>query len=335
MRIRAVAICGSDIHAGDGAWYGRLPVVNGHEAAGVVAEVGTGVTSVAPGDHVVVSILRTCGTCFYCSGEETHLCDGPFALDQETRLRDASGAPVAQGIRVGAFAEEVVVHESQVVLIPDEVPLDLGCLLACGVVTGYGAVVTTAAVPAGSSVVVVGSGGVGINCVQGARAAGAGPIIAVDVSDAKLDFARRLGATDALRADHPALAKEVRSLTEGRGADYVFVAVGKPSAVESGLALLRPGGTLVVVGMSKAGEHARIEMSEFAASSQRVLGSRMGSLHAARDVPRLADRYLAGDLMLEELISGRFGLDEINEAIDAARTGESMRNVVLFPSEAP
>ncbi len=334
VRIGAVAVCGSDLHAGDGAWGGRLPAVLGHETAGVVDAVGPEVTSVVPGDRVVVSILRYCGSCFYCAGGQAHLCSAEVALDSETRLHDAAGDPVVQGMRVGGFAEEVVVHESQVVPVPDGIPLDRACLLACGVVTGYGAVVNTAGVPAGASVVVVGTGGVGINCVQGARAAGGHPIVAVDVSEPKLDFATRLGATHGRRADHPALGREIRSLTEGRGADFVFVAVGRPAAVEEGLALVRPGGTLVVVGMSRAGEHARVEMSEFAAGSRRILGSRMGSMVARRDIPMLAARYQAGELRLDELISGRYPLEAINEAVASARAADSLRSLVVFEGVA-
>jgi S-(hydroxymethyl)glutathione dehydrogenase/alcohol dehydrogenase len=331
VRVASVAICGSDLHACDGAWGGVTPVVYGHEAAGIVSGLGAGVTAAAMGDHVVVTLLRTCGRCFYCRHEQTHLCEGSCALDAESRLRDAAGEPIAQGIYVGAFAEELVVHRSQVVGIDRSIPLDAASLLACGVPTGFGAVTQTAAVPAGSSVVVVGVGGVGISCVQGARAAGGAPIIALDLSEAKLDVAPRFGATHTLRADAPNLIAAVAGLTEGRGADYVFVAAGSVAAIESSIDLVRPGGTLVVVGITAAGAQARFEMSEFASSGRRILGSKMGSTDAARDIPDLAGRYLAGTLELNALISGRFTLDNINDAMKLVRSGQALRNVIVFP----
>ena len=335
VRIGAVAVCGSDVHAIDGGWGGELPSVNGHEAAGVVVELGTGTSQVSVGDHVAVTLLRTCGDCPDCRRDEQHLCSGTFALAAESRLADDAGTRVAQGTGVGGFAEEVVVHESQAVPIPKQIPLDRACLLACGVITGYGAVANTASVAPGSSVVVLGSGGVGINCVQGARAAGADPIIVADLSDAKLALAKRLGATHTLVAGGTGLADEVHGLTGGRGADYVFVAVGRTEVVESGLTLLRRGATLVVVGMSAAGEHARIEMSQFAYTAPTVVGSRMGSTRAATDIPRLAAEHLAGRLRLDELISGRFPLSAINRAVEQVRSGDALRNVIVFDGVAP
>lgn len=329
VAIGAVAICGSDLHANSGAWGGQLPLINGHEAAGVVVELGQHVANIAVGDHVVVSLLRTCGACFFCLAGERHLCSGTFALASETRIHDAHGQPIAQGIYVGAFAEEVIVHASQCVVIPSEIPLDSASLLACGVITGFGAVVNTAKVPPGASIVVLGLGGVGMHCLQGGRAAGASTVIGVDTSTAKRALAEQMGATVTLEAG-PGLHERVRDHTEGRGADYVFVAVGSPSVVESGLGLLRRGGTLVVVGLSGAGQHIRLEASEFAASGQRVIGSRMGSSILGVDVPVLVERYLAGRLKLAEMISNRYPIDEINRAIEVASMGEVLRNVVVF-----
>lgn len=328
VRIGAVAVCGSDLHAIDGSWGGALPAVFGHEAAGVVTDAGPDAESVQPGDRVVVSILRTCRSCFHCRRGEHHLCEATFALDRETRLHDAGGAAVTQGIRVGGFAEEVVVHESQAIRVPAELPIDRACLLACGVLTGYGAVTNTARVPPGASVVVVGIGGVGLNCVQAAHAAGAHPIVAVDVSAAKLDVAAKFGATDAVPAG-PDTAGEVLRLT-GRGADYAFVTVGHPRAVEQGVDLVRMGGTVVVTGMTRAGERAGIELSEFAASAKRVVGCRMGSAHLARDIPLLARHYGEGRLLLDELITGRYPVEQVNEAIASTRTGDALRNVIVF-----
>ncbi len=335
VRTAAVAVCGSDIHAIDGAWGGALPAVYGHEAAGVVVDVGSDVTAVAAGDAVVVALLRTCRTCFYCRGEQSHLCETTFALDTETRLHDANGAPVTQGIGVGAFAEEVVVHESQVSFIGDGIPLDAACLLACGVTTGYGAVANSARVPAGASVAVVGVGGVGVNCLQGARAAGAGPVIAVDVDDDKLAGAGRFGASHVVRAGEGDVVEDIAALTGGRGADYVFVAIGSTRAIEQALDLVRPGGTLIIVGMAATGDVAGFEMSSFAAMGKRILGSRMGSTDLARDLPVLTNAYAAGELLLDELISARYPLEEINEAIATARRPDTLRTVVTFEGVSP
>ncbi len=334
VQVAAVAICGSDVHAADGAWGGDLPAVYGHEAAGVVAELGPDASGVEVGDHVVVSLLRTCGVCFYCSRELTHHCEATFALNRGSRLRDDSGRPVVQGIGVAAFAEEVVVHESQLAPIPRSIPLDAASLLACGVPTGYGAVVNTAQVPTGASVAVVGVGGVGVNCLQGAKAAGAGPVLAIDTNEAKLAAAEQFGATHTVAAG-PRLADDVAAGTGGRGADFVFVAVGSPRAIESGFELTRTGGTLVIVGMSESGAQAGFDMAYFAYTAKRVIGSRMGSTNVATDTPLLAQRYLDGELLLDELISRRFAFHEINEAVAAARRGDGLRNVVVFDGIGP
>ena len=185
VRLVATAICHSDIHLIRGEWWGGTPLIAGHEAAGIIEEVGDNVIVIKPGDRVVVSLLRSCGRCFYCATGSPHLCEGQFALNTESRLRNGSGDPIQQGIRTAAFAEVVIVDQSQVVQIPESMPLDRAALLACGVITGFGAVVNTAAVEVGSSVVVIGVGGVGLNAVQGAALSGAHPIIAVDLKDKK------------------------------------------------------------------------------------------------------------------------------------------------------
>ena len=229
VRLAATAICHSDLHLMHGDWAGGLPVVPGHEASGVIAAVGSGVTSVAPGDRVVVSLLRSCGLCFQCTKGTSELCEHPFALNTESRLRNARGDALTHGIRVAAFAEEVVVDQSQVVSIPDGMPFDPAALLGCGVITGAGAVFNTARVAAEESVVIIGAGGVGLNAVQAAAIAGAAPIIAVDRLDAKLEAAVSFGATSTINStslEPRDLARAVRRLTSGRGADYAFVTVG-------------------------------------------------------------------------------------------------------------
>lgn len=327
--IEACAICASDLHAMDGSWGGDLPAVFGHEASGVVGAVGEGVSLVSRGDHVVVTLIRSCGRCFFCEDGHGQLCEHDFALASEHRIH-ASDADVQQGIYTGAFAEAVVVDQSQVVAIPPDLPFDAAALLACGVVTGYGAVVNTASVAAGQSVVVIGTGGVGLNSVQGAATAGAQPVIAVDVANQKLDVARPFGATHGVRADASDAREQILALTNGRGADHVVVTVGSTAAIEQGLTFLRRAGTLTVVGMTEVGAHAQIETSGFAGNSQRILGSFMGSTRPRVDIPKLVALHEQGRYLLTELITGRFPLEDINEAIDQVRQGNAIRNVIVM-----
>jgi len=329
VTMAACAICQSDIHYLEGAWGGTLPTVYGHEAAGVVAEVGAGVEGFAVGDHVVVTLIRSCGTCDTCSWGEPVLCETPFPLDAQSPLTALDGTPIAQGVRTAAFAEQVVVDASQAVVISDEIPFDRAALLACGVITGFGAAVNTAQVRPGSSVVVVGTGGVGLNAVQGAAFAGATTIIAVDVADAKLETARAFGATDTINPTLDDGVERVSALTGGRGADYVIVTVGAQRAVEQGPLLLRRGGTMVIVGMPASGA-ASIDPGTIANEGQRILGSKMGSSRIVDDIPRLVSLYLEGRLLLDELISGRYPLEQINDAIASASNGTTIRNVIVF-----
>ena len=330
MTVKAVAVCGSDIHAARGSWGGDLPVVLGHEAAGAVVALGAGVTGLAVGDHVVVSLLRNCQTCFFCAQGQSQLCEHPWALNTEHRIHSSNGTPVHQGLSVGAFAEEVVVHQQQCVVLPDDIPFASASLLACGVITGYGAVTNTAAVEPGASVVVIGAGGVGLNSVQAAAAAEASLVIALDTAPEKLEVAKLFGATDALDATDPGVTAQVLGLTGGRGPDYVFVTAGSPRAIEQGLEIVRKAGTLVVVGMGATDTFARIKLGEFASSERRILGSKMGGSDLQRDVPALIARYQQRDLLLEELITRRFALEEINEAIAGVGLGSTLRNVVVF-----
>jgi Zn-dependent alcohol dehydrogenase len=330
VKIAACAICHSDIHAIEGAWGGILPAVYGHEAAGTVTEIGAGVNLVKPGDPVVVSLIRSCGRCFFCNRGEPHLCETTFALDEGSRLRTLTGQAVKQGIRTGGFAEYVVVDQSQAVPIPAAMPLDSASLLACGVITGFGAVTNTARLPAGSSVVVIGCGGVGLNSIQGAALSGAQPLIALDLVESKLVAAKRFGATHTLNPAEAEPLTVVRSLSQGRGADYVFITVGSARAIEQGLTLLRRGGTLVIVGMPASGVMIGVEATNFANDSQRILGSKMGSTRLPVDVPKLVELYQQGRLKLDELITARYPLEEINQAIAAVNRGEALRNVIVF-----
>jgi Zn-dependent alcohol dehydrogenase len=331
VRMAATAICHSDVHALRGEW-GELdgPTVYGHEGAGVVEEVGPGVTQVRPGDRVVVSLLRACGRCHYCALGDTHLCEGEFALNNESRLRNRKGETVHQGINCAGFAEQAIVHESQLVRVPDDLPLDRACLLACGVITGVGAVLNTARLRPGSSAVVIGTGGVGLNAVQGARIAGATPIIAVDLLPAKLEVARAFGATDTVQADRPDAADAVRGLTGGRGADYVFVTVGSAAAVVQALGMIGKRGTVVLVGIPPYSATITLPVADLRELERRIVGCSMGSTRLSVDVPRLVRLYQEGRLKLDELITERYRLERINEAIAAVERGDVLRNVIVF-----
>ena len=331
VRLAAAAICHSDLHLLRGDWGGSLPVIAGHEAAGTVVDVGEGVNTLRRGERVVVSLLRSCGRCAYCATGAPTQCIGSFALDRESRLRTGDGTPIRQGINTAAFAEEVVVHHSQVASIPDDMPWPQAALLACGVLTGVGAVVNTARVTPGSSVVVVGAGGVGLNAIQAAALAGATPIIAVDRLESKLDVARDFGATHALTvADEKALASAVAELTGGYGADYVFVTVGSVQAISSAFRLARPRGTVVVVGLPELRARAELPVYFHVMDEKRVVGSFMGSSRLGVDVPRLTHLYRQGLLELDRLITAKYPLERINEALSASAKDQALRNVILF-----
>jgi len=330
VKLAACAICHSDILYVEGAWGGDLPAVYGHEASGVVESVGHGVKSFQSGDHVLVTLIRSCGTCHYCSQGDQVRCETTFPLDEKSPLRTLDGKPITQGLRTGAFAESVVVDASQLASIPKDVPLDSASILSCGVITGFGAVINTAQITSGSSVVVIGTGGVGLNSVQGAAVAGAESIIALDLSDTKLEAARKFGATHTVNVGQENARKSVKSLTAGRGADYVFVTVGAKSAIEQGFKLLRKGGTLVIVGMTADGVKIEFDSCAFASVEQRLLGSKMGSTRLTTDIPWYISLYQQDRLKLDELISGRYPLEQINEAIADVSKGDALRNVIVF-----
>ncbi len=331
ISLRASAVCHSDITYADGGWGGQIPAVYGHEAAGIVTEVGAGVTRVVAGAPVVVTLVRSCGTCANCARQLSVSCEASFALDAQTPLRDAHGNALLQGMRTGAFAEAVVVHESQIVGLPPGVPFDSAALLACGVITGFGAVTRTAHMPRGSTVAVVGCGGVGLNAVQAASLEGAEQVIAIDTSAAKGDAAISFGATHAINAMTTEPVEAVRDLTCGRGVDFVFVTVGAKSAFDQSYAMLAKGGAVVLVGMPANGALTSFDPGELANNSQRLLGSKMGAANIAVDIQRLVSLYQQGKIKLDELISGKFALADINEAMDGVRRGEALRNVIVFP----
>ncbi len=329
VRIAVAAVCHSDIHFIKGELDGKLPFVPGHEAAGYIEELGEGVTSVKPGDAVVVSLLRSCGQCLYCKSGRPHMCEAEWPLNTESRMRNKRGESIAHGLRTAAFAEYTIVDKSQVVQLPSDMPMDKAALLACGVITGFGAVVNCAQVEPLSSVVIIGVGGVGLNAVQGAALSGAYPIIAVDMLDSKLKTARDFGATHTLNA-----AKEkdpiqaVRELTSGRGADYVIVTVGVTAAVRQGLSMSGRQGMTVIVGL--ATESLSCSPMEFIDNEKILTGSFMGTTNLSVDIPKLVALYQAGRLKLDELITARYSLEQINEAIESVEKGEALRNIIIF-----
>jgi S-(hydroxymethyl)glutathione dehydrogenase/alcohol dehydrogenase len=330
VRVGACGVCHSDISFIEGAWGGDLPAVYGHEVAGVVTDVGRGVESLKTGDHAVVTLVRSCGHCFYCTRGEPTQCIGAFAIDESAPIRLAGGGRLKQAMHVGGFAECVTVHSSQVVAIPAGLTPESACLLACAVATGVGAVRNTAEVEPGASVVVIGAGGVGLNSLQGAALAGARPVIAVDVSDSRLDAARTFGATDVINSRQTDPTTAIRDLTEGRGADYTFITAGSPAAIELGLTTSRRGGTVVIVGITGTGVTVPVDPGELADSARRVMGCKMGAIRPQVDIPWLAEAYRAGRLKLDELVTARFPLDRINEALGTARRGEGLRTVITF-----
>jgi len=328
--IKACAICHSDIFFIDGAWGGNLPAVYGHEAAGIVRSVGAGVTTVKPGQPVVVTLIRSCGHCISCMDGIPVACEGAVPLDSAPVLTAAGGERVVQGMETGAFAEAVTVHASQVVGMPTDMGFDAASLLACGVITGVGAVVNTAKVTPGSTVAVIGAGGVGLNAVQGAAIAGARTIIALDISETKLETALRFGATHAVQAAGGDAIEKVRALTDGRGADYVFVTVGAKPAFQQAFPMAARAGAVVLVGMPPTGVMAEIDPGTVAAANQRILGSKMGTSRIGVDIPNLISLYRQGRLKLDELITNRYPLEGINEALASTKRGEVLRNVILF-----
>jgi NDMA-dependent alcohol dehydrogenase len=330
VRMVATAICHSDVHAIQGEWGGELPVVAGHEGAGIVEDIGPDVNLVHKGDHVIVSLLRSCGRCEPCTKGAPHLCDGEFALQSECRLHNRQGQSIHHGLKTAAFAEYVVVDQSQLVSVPKDMPLESAALLACGVITGVGAVVNRAQVEPGSSVVVIGAGGVGLNSIQGAHLVGAHPIIAIDLLDNKLEAAYTFGATHALNATKVDIQAAVSEITDGRLADYVFVTVGTTNAAEQAYSITRKRGMVILVGIPDWISAMPVPIGPTVLTEKTITGSMMGTTRLSVDIPWLVALYEVNRLKLDELITARYSLDQINDAIGAMQSGSVLRNVILF-----
>jgi S-(hydroxymethyl)glutathione dehydrogenase/alcohol dehydrogenase len=330
VRTVASGLCHSDLHFMEAKYSCDVPTIPGHEAAGIVEAVGPDVTSVRPGDHVIGCLSIFCGHCEYCLSGRPVLCTRQ-GLEREAHQPSRlswQGAPLHQYLRLSAFAEWMLVHENTLVKIRDDMPLDRAALIGCAVTTGLGAVFNTARVPPGSSVAVLGCGGVGLNAVQGAAIAGASRIIAVDTQPWKLELAREFGATDVVNAVYGDPVEQVRELTDG-GVEYSFEAIGLKITAEQSFAMLRKGGTATIIGMIPEGQRIELPGSEFL-DEKKIQGSNMGSNRFRIDMPRYVDLYLSGRLKLDELVSRRITLDDVNEGFEAMRRGEVARSVIVF-----
>jgi S-(hydroxymethyl)glutathione dehydrogenase/alcohol dehydrogenase len=319
----------------EGKYTSPTPLILGHESAGVVEAVGSDVTYVQPGDHVITCLSVFCGHCAYCLAGRPNLCDRAGLdrrPDEPSRLQ-LGDQPCVQFVGLASFAEQMLVHEHAVVKIREEMPLDRAALIGCGVTTGVGAVFRTAQVEAGSTVAVIGCGGVGLNCVQGAALAGASRVVAVDTNSFKLKLAGQFGATDLVDASLVDPVEEIRALFPGvrggSGVDYAFEAIGLKETAEQAFAMLHKGGTATVIGMIPMGVKVELDGFELL-SEKRLQGSSMGSNRFRLDMPRYADLYLDGRLKLDELVSARIDLADINAGFAAITRGEVARSVIIF-----
>lgn len=334
--IAASGVCHSDLHIVHGTQTNPLPVVLGHEGAGIVEAVGPNVTRVQIGDHVVLSWVPYCGQCVYCLSGHPNLCQVAYAalakgtlLDGTSRL-SRSGKPVYHYSFISSFAEYAVVPEAGCVVIPPGVPLDKAALVGCAVMTGVGAAINTARVHPGSTVAVIGAGGVGLNVMQGAQLAGATSIIAIDVNQSKLKRARAFGATHIVNAAETDAVAAVRELTRGIGADFSFEAVGRPETMRQSWEMAHPGGTVVMVGISPEGSELSLPANRVVREERRLMGSFYGGARPHIDMPMILELYMAGKLKLDELATHHFSLDQINEAVHSLESGEAIRPVIVY-----
>lgn len=337
VRVRASGLCHTDLEVMQGSLAYPLPIVLGHEGAGVVERVGEAVSQVSPGDHVVCSWNPHCGHCFYCERDQPILCE-PFArhqpaghlLDGESRYT-LDGAKLHHFSVVSSHAEYCVVPESGAIRVPEAIPFDRACLIGCGVMTGVGAATRVARVEAGASVAVIGCGAVGLNALQGAALEQAAVIIAIDRDPAREALARSFGATHFVLAGDAGAIDQVKRLTAGRGTDFVFECAGSEASLQLGFEIVRPGGHAVILGKTAVNQQVSLRFGSLM-GEKRIVRSSYGGARPRRDFPWLAQAYLEGKLKLDELISLRLPLDRINEGFDAMRRGEIIRAVVEFPA---
>ncbi len=332
IRTTCAGVCHSDLHFQNGSYFYPMPAVLGHESAGVVEEVGSDVSYVQKGDHVITCLSVFCGHCEYCLSGRPALCtkgDTRRRPDQPPRLNKGDEV-INQFLDLSSFAEQMLVHEHALVKITKDMPLDRAALIGCGVTTGMGAVLNTARIEAGSSVAVIGCGGVGLSAVQGASIGGAGRIIAIDVLPSKLELARKFGATDTVNAGEGDPVAQVRELTGG-GVDYAFEAIGLKIAVEQAWGMIKNGGTATIIGMIPMGTKVELDGVSFL-FEKKIQGSSMGSNRFRFDMPKYVDFYLNGKLNLDDLISQHVKLEEVNQAFADLEKGEVARTVIQFDS---
>jgi len=336
VRLAASGLCHSDLHYIEGkydvAMWGGFPAILGHEAAGIVEEVGDNVAGFKKGDHVIACSSIYCGRCRQCISGNPALCENKQSLQraptERRRLESLDGKPISQFGNISGFAECILVHQNALVKIVDEMPLDRAAIIGCGVSTGLGAVFRTARVEPGSTVAVIGCGGIGLNTIQGARLAGAANIIAIDTLDLKLEAARKFGATEVVNASKVDPVKEVIRITNG-GVDYSFEAIGLKKTAEQAFQMLRKGATATIIGMVPRDQ--KIELDGFELLSERkIQGSIMGSIRFPIDIPAYVTMYLQGRLKLDELITGRIALDQINEGYAELKAGKAIRTIIVF-----
>src|SRR5579884_14153 len=333
VRMVASGVCHSCLHAADGSWANvKVPMVLGDEGAGVVEKVGPGVKTLAVGDHVILSWAPTCGRCRYCVTGRPVLCERrppPGRMYDGTTRMTLRGQPVYHYGTVATFGAQTVVPQDCAIPIRKDMPLDKAALIGCSVTTGLCSVLNIAQVPAGASMAVFGTGGIGLNAIQGGEICGAYPVIAVDVNDGKLEYARSLGATHAVNAAKGDAVEAIRKLT-GSGVAYAFVAVGDTRAAEQAFESTEPGGTCVVIGLPPTGSRISIDPGRLVGPQRVLRGSSYGSARTFVDFPRLVDLYLAGKLKLDEMITRRYDVTEANEAFRALAAGEVARGLIIF-----
>lgn len=327
VRTVCSGVCHSDMHFVDGLWQLPIPTVLGHEAAGVVEEVGDGVTYVKKGDRVIMSFRPFCGTCYYCLRGTPHLCNDPGIQASAAGRLTWKGGPLLQFSNVGSFAEYMITSQNGVVKIPTEMPMAEAALIGCGVMTGIGAALYTAKVPGGSICVVIGCGGIGLNVIQGCKLAGASQIIAVDVVDGKLDLAKKFGATHTINAKTDDAVAAVKTLTNGLGAEYAFEAIGSPAAATQAFEMIRNGGTAVIVGMMPLGSEVKLNGVGFL-MEKKAIGCMYGSANFREHMPKLVDLFLQGRIDLSGLVSQRLPLADVNKGFDLMRSGKVARSVL-------
>ena len=336
VRIRAAGLCHTDLEVIGGSLRNPMPIILGHEAAGVVEQVGRGTRGIAVGDHVVLSWNPHCGHCFYCDRNlpilcESYLGQAPLGVqfDGASRARLRDGRELKHLMYLGALAEYCIVPAQQAIVVPRELPLDQACLIGCGVMTGVGAALNVASIHYGDAVMVIGCGAVGLAAVQGARMAGAETVIAVDLAEDKLRLAQKLGATDAINATTDDVIDTTRRLTHGRGADVVLEAAGSPRAFRLTSEAVRPGGEVIWLGKTDVNQEIAFRWGSLM-QEKRIRRSSYGGARPLRDFPMLARAALDGRLNLENLITARISLEEVNEGFAALRRGEAIRSVVIF-----